>query len=127
MEVLLLVLDLIGTFVFALSGAAAGIKRRVDLFGVLVLWFAAANAGGITRDVLIGAVPPAALSDWRYLTVSLLAGVITFYWTAAIVRMQCRAPSSCSTPSGSRFSRCPARRRRSSMGSTRSWRRCSAC
>lgn len=59
METLLLVLDLLGTFVFALSGAAAGVKHRLDLFGVLVLSFAAANAGGLARDLLIGAVPPA--------------------------------------------------------------------
>jgi uncharacterized membrane protein YeiH len=76
----LLVLDLIGTFVFALSGAAAGIKERLDLFGVLVLSFAAASAGGIMRDLLIGAVPPAAISDWRYVGVSLLAGLIIFFW-----------------------------------------------
>ena len=88
MERLLLVLDLIGTFVFALSGAAAGVRRRLDLFGVLVLSFAAANAGGMTRDVLIGSVPPAALSDWRYLAVSLLAGIVTFYWHAAIDRLR---------------------------------------
>jgi uncharacterized membrane protein YeiH len=88
METLLLVLDLVGTFVFALSGATAGIRRRVDLFGVLVLSFAAANAGGMTRDVLIGAVPPAAITDWRYLAVSLLAGLITFYWNADVSRLQ---------------------------------------
>jgi uncharacterized membrane protein YeiH len=76
----LLVLDLIGTFVFALSGAVAGVKERLDLFGVLVLSFAAASAGGIMRDVLIGAVPPEAISDWRYLTVSLLAGLVIFFW-----------------------------------------------
>src|ERR1041384_7243546 len=76
----LLVLDLIGTFVFALSGGAAGVKERLDLFGVLVLSFAAASAGGIMRDLLIGAVPPAAISDWRYLAVSLLAGLIVFFW-----------------------------------------------
>jgi uncharacterized membrane protein YeiH len=76
----LLVLDLIGTFVFALSGAVAGVKERLDLFGVLVLSFAAASAGGITRDLLIGAVPPAAISDWRYLGVSLLAGLVIFFW-----------------------------------------------
>ena len=54
MEKLPLVLDLTGTFVFALSGALAGVKRELDLFGVLVLSFAAANSGGITRDLLIG-------------------------------------------------------------------------
>src|SRR6516164_5788008 len=83
---LLLVLDLVGTFVFALSGATAGVKHRLDLFGVLVLSFAAGNAGGIARDLLIGAVPPAAISDWRYLAVSLLAGMITFYWFSGIDR-----------------------------------------
>ncbi len=84
---LLLILDLIGTFVFALSGAIAGVKRRLDLFGVLVLAFAAGNAGGITRDVLIGATPPAALSDWRYLGVSVLAGVLTFWRSSVIDRV----------------------------------------
>jgi uncharacterized membrane protein YeiH len=76
----LLVLDLIGTFVFALSGAVAGVKERLDLFGVLVLSFAAASAGGIMRDLLIGSVPPAAITDWRYLAASLLAGLVVFFW-----------------------------------------------
>lgn len=76
----LLALDLIGTFVFALSGGVAGVKERLDLFGVLVVSFAAASAGGVTRDLLIGAVPPEAVSDWRYLGVSLLAGLVVFFW-----------------------------------------------
>jgi uncharacterized membrane protein YeiH len=76
----LLVLDLVGTFVFALSGGAAGAKLRLDLFGVFVMSFAAATAGGIMRDMLIGAVPPAALSDWRYLGVSIIAGLVAFFW-----------------------------------------------
>src|SRR5215468_9045066 len=87
METLLLVLDLVGTFVFALSGAMAGVRHRLDLFGVLVLAFAAANTGGITRDLLIGVVPPAAISDWRYLAVSLLAGV-TFWRPSVIARLR---------------------------------------
>src|SRR5487761_1343433 len=87
MKTLLLVLDLVGTFVFALSGATAGAKRRLDLFGVLVLSFAAGNAGGIARDLLIGAVPPAALVDGRYLAISVLAGVLTFYWYSLIDRL----------------------------------------
>lgn len=84
---LLLVLDLCGTFVFALSGAVAGIARRLDLFGVLVLSFAAANFGGIIRDLLIGAVPPPGIADWRYIAVPLLAGFATFYWRAVIERL----------------------------------------
>ena len=77
-------LDLAGTFVFALSGGMAGMKRQLDLFGVLVLSFAAANTGGIIRDVVIGAVPPAAINDWRYLGMSLLAGMITFCFPASV-------------------------------------------
>lgn len=80
----LVAVDLCGTFVFALSGAAAGVKYRLDLFGVLVLSFAAGNSGGIARDVLIGAVPPAAISDWRYIAVSVLAGLAAFYWLGLI-------------------------------------------
>jgi uncharacterized membrane protein YeiH len=88
METLLLVLDLLGTFVFALSGAMAGVKHRLDLFGVLVLSYAAGNAGGIARDLLIGAMPPAAISDWRYLGVSLLAGIVTFRRPSIIDRLR---------------------------------------
>ena len=56
---LVLTLDLVGTFVFAISGAASGVKSRLDIFGVSVLAFVAGNAGGLIRDLLIGAVPPA--------------------------------------------------------------------
>lgn len=87
MDKLPIVLDLTGTFVFALSGALAGAKRELDLFGVLVLSFAAGNSGGIARDLLIGAVPPGAIADWRYLGVSLLAGIVTFFFSPLIVRM----------------------------------------
>jgi len=81
------ILDLAGTFVFALSGGVAGVKHRLDIFGVLVLSFAAANAGGIARDVMIGATPVAALSDWRYVAVSLAAGLMTFYCYSFIDRL----------------------------------------
>jgi uncharacterized membrane protein YeiH len=87
MQTLLLVLNLGGTFVFALSGATAGVERRLDLFGVLVLSVVAANSGGIVRDLLIGAVPPAALLDWRYLGVSIMAGLLTFCWYPALARL----------------------------------------
>jgi uncharacterized membrane protein YeiH len=87
---LLLVLDLAGTLVFAISGATTGVRRRLDLFGTLVLSFVAGNAGGIARDVLIGSVPPAAISDWRYLVVSLSAGAVTFYWSSAVDKLSNR-------------------------------------
>jgi uncharacterized membrane protein YeiH len=84
----LMVLELAGTFVFALSGAAAGVKHRLDLFGVLVVSCATATAGGITRDVLIGAVPPVALRDWRYLGIAVLAGLVVFFSSPRPERQQ---------------------------------------
>jgi uncharacterized membrane protein YeiH len=88
LKTLILVLDLAGTFVFALSGALAGVKRKLDFFGIMVLSFAAANSGGIARDVLIGATPPAAISDWRYLLAALCAGMMTFFWHSTIERLR---------------------------------------
>jgi uncharacterized membrane protein YeiH len=84
----LVALDLAGTFVFALSGAMAGVRHRLDLFGVLVLSFAAGSAGGLTRDLLLGATPPPAISDWRYIGVSLAAGLVTFYRAPIIDRLR---------------------------------------
>ena len=88
METFVHVLDLFGTFVFATSGAVAAVNRRLDIFGTLVLSFIAGNFGGIARDVVIGAVPPAALTDGRYLLVSVLAGLITFFWYAGVDRLR---------------------------------------
>ena len=85
---LVVVLDLIGTFVFALSGAMVGVHKKFDIFGVLVLSFAAGNAGGITRDLLLGATPPPAIIDWRYIVVSFGAGLLTFLWSPLIQRLR---------------------------------------
>jgi len=87
MHILLSILDLGGTFVFAISGATVAINRRMDIFGVMVLAFAAGNAGGITRDLLIGAAPPAAVSNWGYLGVSVLAGLIVFFRYPLIAKL----------------------------------------
>lgn len=84
---LLLALDLAGTAVFAVSGAAVGVRHKLDVFGVCVLAFVAGNAGGVLRDVLIGAVPPVALRGWLYVTISLLVGVLTFVWHPRLERL----------------------------------------
>lgn len=81
-------LDFIGTFAFAISGALVAVRHRLDLFGVMVLSFAAATAGGMTRDVLLGATPPVALVDWRYMAVSFLAGGLTFLRHADVERLR---------------------------------------
>lgn len=85
---LVLALDLAGTFVFAISGAMLGVRRKLDIFGVLVLSFAASSAGGITRDLLIGSVPPASISDWRYFAVAMAAGLMIFFWYSHISRLR---------------------------------------
>jgi len=72
------VLDLLGVFVFALSGATLAIDKRLDLFGVSVLAVVTALGGGMVRDVLLGALPPLALAEQRYLAVALLAGLVAF-------------------------------------------------
>ena len=77
--ILLLVLDLVGTFVFALDGALVALRvARLDIVGAVTLAMVTAIGGGVLRDVLIGAVPPATFSDWRYLTVATAGGLIAF-------------------------------------------------
>ena len=80
-------LDFTGTFAFAISGGLVATRHRLDLFGVLVLSFAAATAGGIARDVVLDTMP-ASLVDWRYLAVSTLAGLLTFYASSQVERMR---------------------------------------
>lgn len=81
------VLDLVGTFVFAVSGAALGVERDLDLFGVLVLAFVTAVVGGITRDVLIGVVPPASIASWHNLALTVGAGLLVFRLPRIFVRL----------------------------------------
>jgi uncharacterized membrane protein YeiH len=88
MSTVWLTLDLAGTGVFAISGAAVGVKYRLDVFGICVLAFVAGNAGGMLRDVMLGATPPAALSGWHHIAVSLLAAVVTFWWYPRVERLR---------------------------------------
>jgi uncharacterized membrane protein YeiH len=84
---LLLVLNLIGTFVFGLSGGMAGVRARLDLFGAVVLGIVVGIAGGTIRDVLIG-IPPSTFRDWRYLAVAAGAGLVTAVARPGIDRFQ---------------------------------------
>lgn len=81
-------LDFVGTFAFAISGALVAVRNRLDLFGVLLLSFTAATAGGVLRDVLLGLTPPLAIVDWRYLAISIAAGLLTFSRHAQVERMR---------------------------------------
>jgi uncharacterized membrane protein YeiH len=86
---LLLVLDLTGTFVFGLNGALTAVRAaRLDIVGVLALGVITALGGGIIRDVLIGAIPPATLRDWRYLALAAGGGLIAFVLSRHLERLE---------------------------------------
>jgi uncharacterized membrane protein YeiH len=70
-------LDLAGTFVFAISGAVAAKQRGMDLFGICAIAFTVACGGGIMRDLCIGAIPPAGLTNWHYLIAAIIATGMT--------------------------------------------------
>jgi len=84
---LLLVLDLVGIAVFALSGGLVGVEKKLDVFGVVALAATSALGGGIIRDLLLGIAPPATFTDARYLIVPILCGAFVFYIHPTISRL----------------------------------------
>jgi uncharacterized membrane protein YeiH len=71
--------DIAATLVFAVEGAMAAVNSNLNLIGITVCAFSTASGGGIIRDTLLGALPPAALRDWRYPTIALSAAVLVFF------------------------------------------------
>jgi uncharacterized membrane protein YeiH len=86
-DLLLLVIDLIGTFVFAVEGALAGMNAGLDVFGLMVLSFVTALGGGTIRDVLIGAIPPNSIRDWRYAATAFAGGGAVFFFHPLLQRV----------------------------------------
>jgi uncharacterized membrane protein YeiH len=82
----LLVLNLVGTFAFGLTGGILAVRNKMDLFGVLVLSVATGLGGGIMRDLILGHVPPITILDWRFLAASGIAGLLVFFDFRQIVR-----------------------------------------
>ncbi len=80
-------LDLLGTFVFGISGALMAVRRGLDIFGIAVLSVAAGLAGGIIRDMILGATPPTAFEESRYLVTALAAGACVFFWHRLLERL----------------------------------------
>jgi uncharacterized membrane protein YeiH len=85
---LLLAFELVGIFVFAISGGLVAVRKQLDVFGVVVLAGTTGLGGGFLRDILIGATPPTALADWKYLLVPVAAGLTTFVFHPALGRME---------------------------------------
>ncbi|MEU9197380.1 trimeric intracellular cation channel family protein [Streptomyces hundungensis] len=81
-------LDLVGIFVFAISGALLAVRKNFDVFGIAVLAEVTALGGGLFRDLIIGAVPPAAFSDLGYFVTPLLATVLVFFLHPEVERTQ---------------------------------------
>lgn len=81
------VVDLMSTFVAATIGATAAIRKELDVVGIAMLAFVAGTAGGITRDLLIGAVPPAAIGSLKYLLLAMAAAAIAFWWYPKVVKL----------------------------------------
>ncbi|MGJ6961856.1 trimeric intracellular cation channel family protein [Streptosporangium sp. G11] len=80
------VLDLVGIFVFALSGALVGVRRRLDVVGMAVLAEMTALGGGIARDLILN-VQPAAFSSVGYVVVPIVATAIVFFWHPQVERV----------------------------------------
>ena len=85
---MLLTLDLVGIFVFAISGGLVAVRNQLDIVGVVVLAMATGLGGGVIRDVVFGAVPPPAVKDWWYLLVPVIGGLVTFWWHPAVGRLE---------------------------------------
>ncbi|MBC3193344.1 TRIC cation channel family protein [Pseudonocardia sp. C8] len=85
---LVLVLDLIGVFAFALNGALTAVRvAHVDIVGVITLGVITALGGGIVRDILLDALPPATFADWRYLLVATVGGLLAFALSRQLLRL----------------------------------------
>lgn len=80
--------DLFGTFAFAVSGARAAEQKRLDLFGLFAISYMTACGGGIVRDLCLGSVPPAGISDWRYLAIAALASALTIWARPILDRIE---------------------------------------
>ena len=78
------IVDLAGTFIFSVTGAVKGVRKRLDIFGVTVLACCVGVGGGIIRDLIIGIHPVSALKNEYYLLLCIMSGVLIFatakYW-----------------------------------------------
>lgn len=78
MELFILILEIVGTASFALSGAMTGLKKNMDIFGVCVLGVTTAVGGGVLRDLILGLTPPATFIDPKYVVLSLIVSIVVF-------------------------------------------------
>ncbi|MER5934431.1 trimeric intracellular cation channel family protein [Streptomyces sp. NPDC002054] len=80
-------LDLAGIFVFATAGALLAVRKNFDVFGIAVLALVTALGGGLFRDLVIGAVPPAAFGELSFFVTPLIAAGIVFFLHPEVQRI----------------------------------------
>ena len=81
------VLDLLGIFVFAVSGCVVAVRQRFDVVGLVALGTVTGLAGGIARDLLIGEIPPVALREWEWLVVPIVAAIVVAVLPGVVERL----------------------------------------
>lgn len=77
-EIIFIIVEMIGTVAFALSGAMTGIKYKLDVFGIVLLGSTTALGGGVFRDLLIGNTPPMMFRDYKYLMAAVISALLLF-------------------------------------------------
>lgn len=87
-ELLVFILDIFGTFVFAISGAQAARESKLDLFGIFIIAYLTACGGGIVRDICLGATPPAGIQNWQYLVTTLCSVACVLIFKSLIEKIQ---------------------------------------
>jgi uncharacterized membrane protein YeiH len=78
MDIFILVLEIIGTIAFAVSGAMVGLKKKMDIFGVAILGLTTAVGGGILRDIILGITPPKTFQNPTYALIAIFISIIVF-------------------------------------------------
>lgn len=78
MDILIFAFEIIGTIAFSVSGAMTGLKKNMDIFGVMILGVVTAIGGGVTRDLILGITPPGTFGHPVYAIVATVTAIITF-------------------------------------------------
>lgn len=78
-DIIIIIMEMIGTIAFAASGAMTGIQKKMDLFGVNVLGITTAVGGGLVRDLILGRNPPAMFRDPKYAVTAIVTSTVLFF------------------------------------------------
>lgn len=84
---LIYILEILGTAVFAITGALKAVKHELDILGILVLASITGTGGGILRDLILGDTPPSSFVDETYFIISLISALIVFFMAPKIVKI----------------------------------------